>query len=1201
MHRLSLAVLAALARAVPGLSSNDAIEWASAWPKSDGPGYGGASGAFSSPFVSNKPPDSKAWSFAVTGLVRSGVVLDDRGRMYVAATAAGGDAFPYMYCVDLEENLKKSTLSTYVWLEPFDITGAAIHGAPIVGYEGGRQVVYVAATAPGTSTDSDNTYVYAFATNSSVTTPANRRTELLWTYPPAVSAAYSNLGAIRGNGALHRNGTLMYGTAARGGPGSGGFSGVVALGPFGEFRWRFETPLVGPSPDSSPDSSAAASGAPVETSLVVDGSGGGAGGGSCCDQVYFVASSGSFEASLFAVRVADGSLAWSVALEASPLLESAPAAPPALGPFQDVLVGFGEKIYSVDRRSGRINWVEVVGAAGAFAAAPAVHGNNYFIGNLAGRLYHLKAKDDNSGLKLKPTSPGDAGKQSGGKSQKGLPSEMTRGLSQLLSSPVVFGGGEGIIQVDLSGKMVAYKFNGKSELWRLTLGQTVSDSRQLAVARDGTLLLGVGGAVRGYGGGGGCRAGSETGSLAQVREGRDPNGMCLVCGAGNISEKVGSAACSRCPAGEWASKEAGQTFCFKCPQEAACPGGNTCARGHRGALCAACAKGYYRVFNQCSECPTQPFFQTLAVLLGLVLALNLYMHFTRGTNFAYEVARGDVLAVYVPPAAPRSRAGRCLTCITCGLTGPKAERVERKVLRVIDDYSLEVSGSFGNTAPIKNAPYWVTKCRVYGDEVRAQGNGRVTIQPDPKALLAGDEEEDEGRALTHSSMHSGEKNANANTDGAEGGLGGGGKGGAGSGPGSVPGSGPEVAADTGGLLSLNEADQRSLVWGKSQSVGTEVLMAASLIAVGYMQSSALLVEVPGIGWPFHYERIFGVFARYLYLDLPSLAVSPDCQWDWSYSDKWYATMTLPILLLGGLGAQYYTYNALVPHVLIRKKYQNKVINAMCITMVLLYVFVTAKTIEPFACTTWPDGTATLDKDPNIECKWTEKGYFSDYAVMALWGLFFFFFYGLGIPLVLLTMLSWARANHTMGTVTTREQFGWIYIRFADEYYFWEILIMVRKFFFVVVVLLTGTPRETMGWCLAVNLGAMAVQLYYRPYNCFDCLLSRSRRCFHWGAMDQLEVGMLLSQTLTLSVGLHFANNGRSVSPSPDEPLDPLDLVVLCSVALSALLLGAVIFYLSVKTWLKKKKVKSATEKNEYATAQNMNSANLDAVDFFCGC
>ena len=52
--------------------------------------------------------------------------------------------------------------------------------------------------------------------------------------------------------------------------------------------------------------------------------------------------------------------------------------------------------------------------------------------------------------------------------------------------------------------------------------------------------------------------------------------------------------------------------------------------------------------------------------------------------------------------------------------------------------------------------------------------------------------------------------------------------------------------------------------------------------------------------------------------------------------------------------------------------------------------------------------------------------------------------------------------------------------------------MFRKFVFVLVVLLAETPRSTLSYCIVANLLAMMLQYYYRPFNCFDCLLRYPR-------------------------------------------------------------------------------------------------------------
>ncbi len=187
------------------------------------------------------------------------------------------------------------------------------------------------------------------------------------------------------------------------------------------------------------------------------------------------------------------------------------------------------------------------------------------------------------------------------------------------------------------------------------------------------------------------------------------------------------------------------------------------------------------------------------------------------------------------------------------------------------------------------------------------------------------------------------------------------------------------------------------------------------------------------------------------------------------------------------------------------------------------------------------------------------------------------------------------------------------LRFRYEFYFWEIIIMLRKFLFVLILLLSSNrPFTTLSWCLAVNIVAVLLQYYYRPFNCFDCLLSRSRRCTHWGAMDQLELGLLLAQLCSLSLGLYLYNQGGSAKsgkrnttkggPSLKfDSLTPADIVMLITVVLAVSLAFLVIGYLYLKTYLLRNKMRNAADKNEYQTAQNMQAVNLNNASGFCGC
>lgn len=329
--------------------------------------------------------------------------------------------------------------------------------------------------------------------------------------------------------------------------------------------------------------------------------------------------------------------------------------------------------------------VESISTSGAFVAAPAVFGTNYFIGNTGGSLFHLRANSANTALSLSPAAA------LANPTSKRMLFLVSKSFGPLLSSPIVFGQGTGFLQVDYNGKVVAWKINGKKILWTVKLSQEVSDNRQPVLTQDGTLLVGLANTIVAYGGSGGCKKGYRTNPLHEVDAFR-PDNFCEICGHGNVSTTVASPVCSRCSEGQWAWKP-GSTFCYTCSQFEYCRGGAHCAAGNRGTMCYFCKRGYYMLYRTCVACPDSPFIYTLAVLGGIFILMQVYMGFTQGTKFAYEVSKDDVIALYINNG---DFCQRCMNRVSCGVLGTKSVRVERKVTRVIDDYTMEVSiGSNG--------------------------------------------------------------------------------------------------------------------------------------------------------------------------------------------------------------------------------------------------------------------------------------------------------------------------------------------------------------------------------------------------------------------------------------------------------------------------------------------------------------------------
>jgi hypothetical protein len=48
-------------------------------------------------------------------------------------------------------------------------------------------------------------------------------------------------------------------------------------------------------------------------------------------------------------------------------------------------------------------------------------------------------------------------------------------------------------------------------------------------------------------------------------------------------------------------------YCEQCQQKGRCAGGRSCERGYAKYRCTACAKNFYRVSDNCYQCPDYPF------------------------------------------------------------------------------------------------------------------------------------------------------------------------------------------------------------------------------------------------------------------------------------------------------------------------------------------------------------------------------------------------------------------------------------------------------------------------------------------------------------------------------------------------------------------------------------------------------------------
>eukprot|EP00622_Pseudochattonella_farcimen_P001850 FR736652.1.p1 GENE.FR736652.1~~FR736652.1.p1 ORF type:complete len:261 (+),score=18.79 FR736652.1:117-785(+) len=184
-----------------------------------------------------------------------------------------------------------------------------------------------------------------------------------------------------------------------------------------------------------------------------------------------------------------------------------------------------------------------------------------------------------------------------------------------------------------------------------------------------------------------------------------------------------------------------------------------------------------------------------------------------------------------------------------------------------------------------------------------------------------------------------------------------------------------------------------------------------------------------------------------------LFMSPECNWSFSYLASWLLACTSPgVCCLGFVIACAWAEKA-YQNPVERRSFQDKNIQAMVVFICVMYVFVTAKTLEPVFCQSTTDGRRVMIYAQHIECQNLNQCYSAldcEYFWIFVSSLLFFLIYGVGIPLFLFIKLREANITNRMGDIRTMQRYGWLYMRYNRDQYYWEIVTMFRKLLLVII-------------------------------------------------------------------------------------------------------------------------------------------------------
>ena len=98
------------------------------------------------------------------------------------------------------------------------------------------------------------------------------------------------------------------------------------------------------------------------------------------------------------------------------------------------------------------------------------------------------------------------------------------------------------------------------------------------------------------------------------------------------------------------------------------------------------------------------------------------------------------------------------------------------------------------------------------------------------------------------------------------------------------------------------------------------------------------------------------------------------------------------------------------------------------------------------------------------------------------------------------------------------KYGFLYMRYNRDHYYWELVVMARKLVLVLIgIFYNNSGQKQAQWSIGVLVVSLYAHLYVKPFMSLQALRQRKKRCKDMSANDKLEAGVLFSSVLLLLV------------------------------------------------------------------------------------
>jgi hypothetical protein len=289
-------------------------------------------------------------------------------------------------------------------------------------------------------------------------------------------------------------------------------------------------------------------------------------------------------------------------------------------------------------------------------------------------------------------------------------------------------------------------------------------------------------------------------------------------------------------------------------------------------------------------------------------------------------------------------------------------------------------------------------------------------------------------------------------------------------------------------------------------------VAAMMTVLTFVQMSSTLVEID-FNWPLTVKWFSTIVARIGSFDLIGVA-APECAMETALKpmSRWMLTLVVPLAPLMFLGllmcvakivrmlsrcwakvlscttGDFCCCNTVADTMSALTSWLN---NKAVSIFLVIYVLLVRAAMAPFDCVETEAGTSFMRDSPDVLCE--ADG--SDYNLYFGFGVLALVACCLAIAIIAIQLYCFRHKLHTDKRIM--REYATLYLRYEDTYYYWEVIIFVRKLLFVAILRVCSNDQTLQIGLLAVVLGgALVLQYRCKPF------LS--------DALDQLEEYTLLA-------------------------------------------------------------------------------------------